>query len=158
MAKNWLETSIVLIWDTFLPGVIPVTLYVTVQGRVTEVTEDTVHVLLSVLVPHQTLSAPGGPSTVLPRLYCFAFLLTYIVILVHVPSQNQLSTTKGELVSPRARNTNKASNGRWTSRSVGINVKLIPVIKSTTIIPEGRTHTLTKSIFFFPVLKSHKLE
>lgn len=60
MAKNYLGTSIGLIWDTRLPGVIPVTVYIAVQDRVTE---DIIHGLLSVLVPHQTQwSAPAGSS------------------------------------------------------------------------------------------------
>lgn len=71
MVTNYLGTSIGLIWDTCLPGVIPVTVYVPVQDGVTEVTEDTIHGLLSVLVPHQIQwSVPAGPATVLPRQYC----------------------------------------------------------------------------------------
>ena len=70
-ATNYLGTSTGLMWDTLLPGVVPVTLYVAVQDGVTEVAEDTVHGLLSVLVPHQTQwSAPAGPATVVPERYC----------------------------------------------------------------------------------------
>lgn len=70
-ATNYLWTSIGLIWDTLLPGVIPVTLYAAVQDRVTEVIEDTIHGLVSVLLPHQTQwSTPTGPAIVLPETYC----------------------------------------------------------------------------------------
>ena len=81
-ATNYLGTSTGLMWDTLLPGVVPVTLYVAVQDRVTEVAEDTVRGLLSVLVPHQTrgqlqLGQPQlSPSDTV-------FLLKCSVILAH---------------------------------------------------------------------------
>lgn len=97
MATNYLGPLIGLIWDTLLPGVIPVISFVAVQDRVTE---DTIHGLFSLCwfpTKHSDQLQLSQPQF---SLRDTIFLLQCSVILVHLLSQNQLCTIvqwKGEL-------------------------------------------------------------
>lgn len=68
MATNYLGTSIGLIWDTLLPGIIPVTLYIAVQDR-----GHRGHHPWSALCagsPPNTVVSSSWPATVLHERYC----------------------------------------------------------------------------------------
>lgn len=89
VATNYLGTEIGLIWDTLLPGVIPVTLCVAVQEGVPE---DTAMVCCLCWFPtkHSGQLQLGQSQLSLSN---SAFLLKCSVVLVHLLSQNQFSTS-----------------------------------------------------------------
>lgn len=88
-ATNYLGTEIGLIWDTLLPGVIPVTLCVAVPEGATE---DRAVLCCLCWFPTEPGSAPAGPVTAV-SLSNTAFLLKCSIILVQLLPQNQLSTS-----------------------------------------------------------------
>lgn len=71
MATNYLGTEIGLIWDTLLPGVIPVTLCVAVPEGVTEDTA-----MLSACagsLPNTVVSSSWASHHCLPEQHCFFY-------------------------------------------------------------------------------------